>query len=109
MYVTAGRKSDRSLIGAFLPDLFNEIHQFLRYFHIPQRMGSRSGLSIAMHLSSVQPIFELRITIYRISLETIVNSIKILFGTSLPPIVGHKMLFLCVGFAVPSTVVSSFS
>ena len=32
------------------------------------------------------------------------NSIKILFDTSLPRVVGHKMLFLCVGFAVPSTV-----
>ena len=48
--------------------------------------------------------FELRITIYRISLETIVNSFIILFDTSLPRVVGHKMLFLCVGFAVPSTV-----
>ena len=48
--------------------------------------------------------FELRITIYWISLETILNSFKILFDTSLPRVVGHKMLFLCFGFAVPSTV-----
>ena len=27
----AVRKSDRSLIGAFLPDLFSEIYQFFRY------------------------------------------------------------------------------
>ena len=47
--------------------------------------------------------FELRITIYRISLETIVNSIKILVDTSLPRVVGHEMLFLCLSFAVPST------
>ena len=46
-------------------------------------------------------------TIYWISLETIVNSIKILFDTSLSRAVGHEMLFLCVGFAVPSTVGSS--
>ena len=26
--VTASRKSDRSFIGAFLPDLFSEIYQF---------------------------------------------------------------------------------
>ena len=32
------------------------------------------------------------------------NSIKIPFDTSLPRVVGHKMLFLCVGFAVPSTM-----
>ena len=49
--------------------------------------------------------FELRITIYWISLEMIVNSIKILFDTSRPyTVMGHEMLFLCVGFAVPSTV-----
>ena len=48
--------------------------------------------------------FEFRITIFWISLETIVNSIKILFDTSLPRVVSHEMLFLCVGFAVPSTV-----
>ena len=48
----------------------------------------------------------MRITIYWISLETIVNSIKILSGTSLPRIVDHKKLFLCVGFAVPRAVVS---
>ena len=65
--MTAVRKSDRSLIGAFLPDLFSEI------------------------------------TIYWISLETIVNAIKIIFDTSLSRVVGHEMLFLCLGFAVPST------
>ena len=48
--------------------------------------------------------FEFRITIYWISLETIVNSIEILFDTSLPRVVGHAMLFVCVCFAVPSTV-----
>ena len=50
--------------------------------------------------------FELRITKNWISLETIVNSINILFVTSLPRVVGHEMLFLCFGFAVSSTVVS---
>ena len=37
---------------------------------------------------------------------TIVNSIKILFDTSLPRVVGHEMLFLCLSFAVPSTTSS---
>ena len=31
MIVTAVRKSDRSLIGAFLPDLFSDTYQFFRY------------------------------------------------------------------------------
>ena len=53
-----------------------------------------------------QANFQVRITIYWISLETIVNSIKILSATSLPRIVDHKKLFLCVGFAVPRTVES---
>ena len=78
--------------------------------HMPQRIGGKSGLPV--------PIYPLRCTspwssqfwvasharIYWISLETIVNSIIILFDTSLPRVVGHKMLFLCVGFAMPSTV-----
>ena len=42
--VTAVRKSDRSLIGAFLPDLFSVRYQCF------------AKLSIAMHFSSVQPI-----------------------------------------------------
>ena len=41
---------------------------------------------------------------YWISFETSVNSIKIIFDTSLSRLVGHEMLFLCVGFAVPSTM-----
>ena len=53
--------------------------------------------------------FELQITKKWISLETIVNSIKILFNTSLSSVVGHEMLFLCVGFAVPSTTRSPLS
>ena len=48
--------------------------------------------------------FELRVTMYWISLETIVNYIKILFDASLSRVVGHEMLCLCVGFAVPSTM-----
>ena len=71
-------------------------------------MGSRSGSSCA-NLSICDALllgpanFELRITIYWILLETIVNSIKILFDTSLSR-VSHEMHFLCFGFAVPSTV-----
>ena len=30
-FVSASRKSDRSFIGAFLPDLFSVIYQFVRY------------------------------------------------------------------------------
>ena len=48
--------------------------------------------------------FELRMTIFSISLEAIVNSIKILFDTSPPRIVSHDMLFPCVSFAVRSTM-----
>ena len=32
------------------------------------------------------------------------NYIKILFDASLSRVVGHEILFLCVGFAVPGTV-----
>ena len=56
-----------------------------------------------MFFSSVQPIFELLITICWISLEAIVNSIKNHIETSPPRIVGHEMFFLCLSFAVPST------
>ena len=41
--VTAVRKSVRSLIGAFLPDLFSELYQL---FFFPQRMGNRNGFSV---------------------------------------------------------------
>ena len=46
MIVTAVRKSDRSFIGAFLPDLFSEMYQFSDISHVPRRMGSRSGLPV---------------------------------------------------------------
>ena len=48
--------------------------------------------------------FELRVTIYSISLEAIVNSFVISFETSLPGVVGHMVLLLCLNFAVPSTM-----
>ena len=92
--MTAVRKSDRSFIGAFLPGLFSEIYHFSYISLIyssedgQQEWSSCANLSIAMHFSSVQPIFfELRIMIFRISLETFVNSIKFLFETSLPRVV----------------------
>ena len=47
--------------------------------------------------------FGLRTTKNWISLEAIVKSIKILFDTSLPRVVGEEMLFLCLSFALPST------
>ena len=43
---------------------------------------------------------------FLISLEAIVNSIKFLFDTSPPRIVGQEMLLLCLSFAVPSTTKS---
>ena len=95
-----------SLIGAFLPDVFSVRYQFYDIFQIPQRIGGRCGLCQFIHCDALllgPANFELRITIYWTSLETLVNSILILFNTSLPRNVGHKMLFLCVGFAVPST------
>ena len=71
--------------------------------------SSCANLYIAVHFSSVKPnFFKVWITIFWISLETIVNSIRILYDTSLPLIVDHKKLFLCVGFAVPRTVRSPF-
>ena len=45
--------------------------------------------SISMHFSSVQPILSCESRHIKISLETIVNSFKILFETSLPRVVGH--------------------
>ena len=57
--VTAVRKSDRSFIGAFLPDLFSEKNQFSDISHSPHRMGSRSGLPV--------PIYPLRCTSPRFS------------------------------------------
>ena len=59
--VTAVRKSDRSLIGAFLPDLFSVRYQFFSYLSYSskdrrQEWSSCANLSIAMHFSSVQPI-----------------------------------------------------
>ena len=59
-----------------------------------------------VHLDALllgQANFELRSTIQWISLKAIVNSIKILFDTSPPRIVGTEMPFLCLSFAVPST------
>ena len=57
--VTASQKSDRNFIGAFLPDLFSEIHQFSDLSRAPQRMGNRSGLPA--------PIYPLRCTFPRSS------------------------------------------
>ena len=61
MTVTAARKSDRSRIGAFLPDLFSEIVQFFLYLSYSsegeqQEWFSCANLSILMHFSSVQLI-----------------------------------------------------
>ena len=48
--VTAVRKSDRSLIGAFLPDLFGaRYNNFSDVSRTPQRMGGRSGLPVPIY------------------------------------------------------------
>ena len=73
----------------------------------PQRMGSRSRLLV--------PLYPFRCTSPRSSQFRVTNhgfmdlvgndrSIMILSDTTLPRVVGHEMLFLCVCFAVPSTV-----
>ena len=77
-------------------------------------MGNRSRFPVPICPSQCTLLlspanFELRITIYWISLETIVNSIKILFETSHPRVVGQEMLFLCLSYAVPSTTRSPLS
>ena len=101
--VTAVRKSDRSLIGAFLPDLFSvRSFKFLRGWAVGVVFLCQLIHGDALLLGPAN--FELRITIFWISLETIANSINILFGKSLPRVMGHEMLLLCVGFSVPSTV-----
>ena len=104
--VTAVRKSDRSFIGAFLPDLFSPVFPISLILLIGWAVGV-VFLCQFIHCDALllgPANFELRITRYWISLETIVNSIKILSDTSLSRVVGHEMLFLCVGFAMPSTV-----
>ena len=106
--VTAVWKSDRRFIGAFLPELFSEIYQFVFYLSYSSEDGqsmwsSCANLSTAMHFSSVQPSFSCESRFFWISSETIVNSTKILFDASLPRVVGHEMLFLCISFVEPST------
>ena len=39
IFVSASRKSDRSHIGALLPDLFSEIYQFFRYLSYSSEDG----------------------------------------------------------------------
>ena len=101
------------IIGAFLPDLcsekkpvFQKSFIFLRGWAVRVVFLCQLEHYDALLLGPAN--FELWITIYWISLEAIVNSIKFLFETSPPRVVRHKMLFLCVGFAVPSTTRSPF-
>ena len=61
IFVNASRKSDRSFLGAFLPDLFSVTYQFFLYLSYFSEDGqwewfSCANLSISMHFSSVQPI-----------------------------------------------------
>ena len=109
--VTAVRKSDRSFIGAFLPDF--SVRQTSYPISLIFRRGWAVGVVFLCQLIHLDALllgpanFELRITKNWISLETIVNSMKILFDTSLPRVVGYEMFFLCLSFAVPSTTRSS--
>ena len=54
--------------------------------------------------------FELLFTIYLVSKKTLVNSFVMFFlavnyfAPSFPRVVGHIVLFLCLSFAVPSTM-----
>ena len=106
--VTAVRKSDRSFIGAFLNDLFNEIYQF--FLSLVLLRGWTVGMVFlcqSIHLDALllgPANFEWRITKNWISLEAIVNSIKILFDATPPRVTGYEVLFLCLSSAVPSTV-----
>ena len=45
-FVRASRKSDRSFIGAFLPDSFSEIYSFSYISRTTQTMGNRSGFPV---------------------------------------------------------------
>ena len=45
-YLCASRKSNRSFIGAFLPDLFSVIYQFSDICRTLQAMDNRSGLPV---------------------------------------------------------------
>ena len=105
MIVTAARMSDRSRIGALLPDLFNV-----------RLSGQTVGVILLCRLVRFGALllgpanFELRFTIYLVSKKTIVNSFVmfflavISFATSLPRVERDMVLFLCFSFTVPSTI-----
>ena len=48
--------------------------------------------------------FELRITLSEVFLKAILNSLNILFDTSLPRTMGYEVLLLCFSFTVPITM-----
>ena len=88
--VTAVRKSDRSFIGAFLPDLFSEIYQFSDISHTPQKMGSKNGLPVT--------ICPLRCTSPRSSQFRVAND-------NLLDLVGNDREFLQISFETsPSSI-----
>ena len=73
----------------------------------PQRMGSRSGLPVLIYpLRRTSP----RSSQFRVANHDILDLVgndrefHHFFLISLPRVMGHEMLFLCVGFAVPCTV-----
>ena len=100
-----------NLIGVssvhFCPICLVRFSSFSYISHTPQRMGSRCGLPVPIYpLASTSPRpanFELRVTKNWISLDTIVNSITILFDTFPPGIMGYEVLLLCFSFTVTCT------
>ena len=91
IFASASRKSDRSFIGEFLPDLFRVEYQFFLHHSNSSEDGQQecfycAKLSIAMDFASVQSILSWNHGIL-ILVGTIENSIKILFDTSLSRVV----------------------
>ena len=116
---TAARKSDRSFIGPFLPDLFK-----VRY-HCPWYLFFSSGVrryvwsscassSHSLHFCSVHPIASCDSRETGFYEKSIVNTCKMFtlrvdfLPASLPRIPGHMVLFLFFGFAMSSTMIRSF-
>ena len=106
MFVSVSRKSDRSLIGAFLPDLFSEIYQFFRY--LSYSSNYRSALPV--------PVYQFQYTSPRLShfrfashdiLDLIENDSE--FDQNCFLILeGDKVLFLFFSFAVSRTMETPF-
>ena len=112
---TAARKSGRSRIGAFLPDLFNVRYHCFWYFLNSSLEGWYVCVILLCQLVHLNALLlgpancELRITIDLVSEKTIVNSFVTFFlavnysAASLPRVVGFLVLFLFFSSTVPSS------